>query len=369
MKTRDVYLVSGQTLKDSDTVTIDITKGLKILYLIVKYSNTNGATSNTLARLASMVSKLSVIDGSTVLHALSMDEEQAWNFYQRGRLPYQSLTQAAAGVVTEEAIIDFRRSPADTNFYLDTSRYQNPQLQFTHSFTVSSTAGFATGDGTLTVIARVIDSGADANQGFIMAKEIDSFANAASGDHNTDLPLDFPISHVIVLNPVDGDVPDANNSNFKLTADTDSFIPINESWTDLLQANEDEYGLAEQAINLLAGTTYTQNTDLYYHVRAAQTVSGTHIAGILAAPAGNKITAAAPGFYGTSTSANTATTSEALSIAVRGAAVKSSVAYKFGDGYTPANIFSPTGVGKLQLKVTMAEAVGTPKVVIVQQHS
>ena len=92
MKTRDVYLVSGQTLNDSDTVTVDLTKNLKILYLIVKYSATNGATSNTVGRLCHMVSKLAVIDGSTVIHSLSMDEEQAKNFFDRRALPYQFLT-------------------------------------------------------------------------------------------------------------------------------------------------------------------------------------------------------------------------------------------------------------------------------------
>lgn len=355
MKTRDVYLINGQTLKDSDTVTLDLTKNLKIQYLIVKYSATNGATSNTVARLNNMVSKLAIIDGSNVLHSLSMREEQAKNFFDYGTLPFQTLTQAAAGVVTEEAIIDFRRSTDDANFYLDTSRYVNPQLQFTHALTISATAGFATGTGKLTVIARVIDSGASANQGFVMAKEIDSFASAASGDHTTDLPLDFPIAAIMALDPVDGEPPDHYLSNFKLTADTDSFIPIDMSYTDLLQRNVDEYGKGQQEIVMLAGTTGTIDGDVYFSAAGNITIAA-NATGYISGVVGNEATIAAG-------------TSEALTIRLRGGAPHASVFYRFGDGYDPANIFSPQGVGKFQLKLTNAATGATPKVVTIQQHA
>lgn len=358
MKTRDVYLLNGQTLKDSDTVTIDLTRGLKILYLIVEYTATNGATSNTVGRLASMVSKLAIVDGSNVLHSLSMVEEQAKNFFDYKVMPYQKLSRVGGAQVTEEAIIDFRRFPGDKNFYLDTSRYQNPQAQLTHSLTISATAGFATGTGLLTVIARVIDSGAAANQGFVMAKELDSFASSSSGDHTTDLPLDFPIGQVIVLDPVDGSTPDASLSNFKLTADTDAFIPVNESYTDLLHANLDEFGLGEQYIDLESATSWTVNTDFYTATEAFTAQSpapGPRVTSI----AGNQLT----------TVLITGATAQTGRLGVRGAAPHSAVIYKFGDGVSAEDIFNPQGVGKFQLKLTNAATGATPKVVTVQQHS
>lgn len=355
MKTRDVYLINGQTLKDSDTVTYDLTKNLKIQYLILKYTNTNGATSNTVARLASMVSKLAVVDGSNVIHSLSMIQEQAKNFFDYRHLPYQSLTQAAGGTVIEEAVIDFRRMPGDKDFYLDTSRYSNPQLQLTHAFTISATAGFATGDGKLSVIARVIDSGAQPNQGFVMAKQLDSFASAASGDHTTDLPLDFPIAALIVGNPVDGKRPDETLSNFKLTADTDAFIPIDMSYADLCQRNVDDFGLAEQEFQELAGTSAAQNTDLYYDT-SNNITNAANATAYLDATTANQIAA-------------TIGTSGAIGVRMRGSAPHSSVFYRFGDGIDPTDVFDPSGVGKFQLKLTNAATGATPKVVTIQQHS
>jgi hypothetical protein len=355
MRVRDVYLLNEQTLKDADTVVVDLTKNLKILYLTLRYTNTNGATSNTLARLNSMVTKLACIDASQVLHSLSMAEEQAKNFFDYKRLPYQALTQAAGGTVKEECVIDFRRMPGDKNFYLDTSRFQNPQLQLTHDFTISATAGFATGDGKLTIIARVIDSGAEANNGFVMAKELDSFSSASSGDHTTDLPLDFPLASILVLNPVDSKRPDETLSNFKLSQDTDAYIPVNASYADLLQSNINDYGHAEQFFTTLSGTSFTQKTDIYYDnsVLCGDTEAAT---GYVKAPTANSYTGAdsATGIIG---------------FTARGSAVHSSVIYRFGDGVDPADIFDPTGVGKFQLKLTNAATGATPKVVTVQQHS
>ena len=370
MRTRDVYLINAQTLKDSDTVTLDITKGLKILFLVIQYEATNGATSNTLRRINSMISKLSVVEASSVLHALSMREEQAKNFFDYKRMPYQLLTDAAGGTVRERAVIDFRRMPGDKNFYLDTSRYTNPQIQLTHALTISATAGFATGTGKLTVIARVIDSGAAANSGFVMAKELDSFASAASGDNTTDLPLDFPISHLLVQNPVNAKTPDNSLSNFKLTADTDAYIPINETYLDLLRDNADEYGPAEQSVELLSGgQPWTDESDIYFQSDALVSLSGPDIGAFVTAIAGNENKLAIPAYYPTGAAANTLLTAGAASYKVRGFAPHSTVIYRFGNGMDPEDLFSPTGVGKFQLKLTNAATGATPKVVVVQQHA
>lgn len=357
MKIRDVYLVNNQTLKDSDTVSVDLTRSLKILKLRVQYTNTNGATSNTGGRLNSMVSKLAVVDGSSVIHSLSMREEQAKNFFDYGRLPTQKLTQAGGGVVSEEAIIDFRRYEGDTAFYLDTSEYTNPQLQLTHSFTVSGTAGFATGDGKLSVIATVIDSGAPVQQGFIMAKEIISFATAASGDEQIDLPLDFPISALLVHAPVDGDAPDTFFSNLKLTQDTDSFIPINMAFDDLLYANLEDFGRASQLQDVLNATTGTLKGDVYYKATGSIQQAGATAKAVLTVQTANESTLAM-------TTGETGTVTGKM----EGGAPHGTAIYRFGDGQDPQQIFQPSGVGKFQLILTQAAIGATAKVVTIQQH-
>lgn len=357
MKLRDVYLVNGETLSDAQTFTYNISRGLKILYLRVQYSAKNGATSNTVGRLNGMVSKLQVIDGSDVKHSLSMREEQARNFDMYKRLPFQQLSQVGGATVTEEAIIDFRRFDGDTAFYLDTATMNNPQLSFTHDLTISATAGFATGTGSLTVIARVIDSGAPSRLGYIMAKELDSFSSTSSGDHTTDLPLDFPISEIMVLDPLDSNSPDTYLSNFKLTADTDSFIPVDESYADLLRANVEELGQGEQDQDLLPDTTFDAFGDFYYKTRAWISEAGATGKAVLTVVTANEQ-------KGDFTTGETGT----MTATLRGSAPHGAVYYKFGDGMSADQIFSPQGVGKFQLKLTNAATGATPKVVTIQQH-
>ncbi|MGH9487133.1 MAG: hypothetical protein ACRD04_06025 [Terriglobales bacterium] len=339
-------------------MTKDISSGLKIVKLRVQYTNTNGATSNTVGRLNGMVSKLAVLDGSSVIHSLSMREEQAKNFFDSGRLPFQQLTQAAAGTVIEEAVIDFRRGPGDTAFYLDTSTLQNPQLQLTHAFTISATAGFATGNGKLSVIATVIDSGAPARLGYVMAKELASFATAASGDEDLDLPLDFPIASILVQAPVDGDTPDTFFSNFKLSQDTDSFIPIDSAYLDLLYKNLEEFGEAEQLQTVLNATTGTLKGDVYFRTAGILAAAGATAKGVLTVQAANE-----------STLAMTTGETGAVVGKMQGGAPHGSALYRFGDGMSSDQIFSPAGVGKFQLILTQAATGATAKVVVIQQHS
>lgn len=359
MRLRDVYLLNGQALNDSDTVTVDLARSLKILYLRIQYQAQNGTTSNTLCKINGSVSKLQVIDGSNVLTSLSMREAQAKNCFDYRRMPFQVLSEDDDIVLYEEAIIDFRRWQGDTAFYLDTSVYQSPQLQLTHNLPISATAGFVTGTGKLTVIARVIDSGAPSRLGFVSAKEIDSFSSATAGDHNTDLPLDFPIAAIMVGDPVDANTPDNYLSNFKLTADTDSFIPINSSYADLLRQNLFEYGEFEQSIDALPDTTATLLGDLYYRTRGYTGPVGATSLGLFTAVAANSISIAM----------TTGGAAVRLAATLRGQAPHGSVIYKFGDGWSPDQIFTPQGVGKFQLKLTSANTGATPKVVVVQQRS
>lgn len=356
MRLRDVYLLNAQSLNDSDTVTVNLAGVGKILYLDIRYSDKNGTTSNTVCRLNGMVSKMQVVDGSRVIQSLSMREAQTRNAFMYRNMPFQLLSEDDDIVIVEQAMLDFRRYVDDVQFYLDTSMYQNPQLQLTHALTVSATAGFVTGQGTVTVIARVIDSGAPSRLGTVSAKEVDSFATAASGDHNTDLPIDFPTAAIIVQDPVDANTPDNYLSNFKLTVDIDNFIPVNVSYTDLLRHNLLKYGEFWQRIDALEDTSATLLGDLYYRTRGWSAPVGATALSHITAVAGNQVSMVM-------TTGGTVP----LGAQLQGQAPHASVIYEFGDGHSPDQIFSPQGVTKFQLKLTQANTGATAKVVAVQQ--
>ena len=357
MRIREVYLRNQAAVNDADTLAITLQPGMKIQYFRIQFRAQNGATSNTLCKLNSSVSKLQVLDGSTVLHSLSMIEELAKNCFDYGRFPFQYLSENDDDVVIEEAVIDFRRFPGDVNFYLDTSQYSNPQLQLTWNMPISGTAGFVTATTKITVIAGIIDSGAPSRLGYVMAKEIASFASAASGDSPVDLPNDWPIAALLVTDAVDGEGVDNYLSNFKVTLDTDSYIPINSSYLDLLYKNHREYGLFEQLMRYLEDTSAVLKFDVYNNVRAHISISDSVGLPEIETIAGNEVT------IGMTTGGD-----PNMSVAARGNAPGGAVIYKFGDGIDPTQILSPSDWKKAQLVLTNANTGATPKVVLVQQH-
>jgi hypothetical protein len=358
MKTRDYVLVNARTMADSETYTKDLKAGSKIQYLRVFYQGTNGATSNTLAKLNGMVSKLEVTNGSDALHSLSMRQEQASNFFRHGRLPFQQLNSKAAGVVIEEAIINFGRFLGDREFYLDTSRYPNAQLSFTHALTISATAGFATTTGRLTVIARLIEEGALPCKGFIQSKQVANWTSLASGRHDLLLPLDYPIVALQAHDLVTTVEPDVDISNLKLSLDDDKFIPFDLTSAQLLYANIDEYGKAKQRMNFLNDTAVTWLSDIYGRASAFMGPMGGTAKGGISTVTAEQIVAYM-------TTGDTAS----LFINVEGHAPHSSLYYRFGDGINPDDFLLTSGIAKAELQVSEGGAGAADSIVVHQARS
>lgn len=358
MKTRDYVLVNARTMADSETFSKDLKAGLKIQYLKLLYQGTNGATSNTLGKLNGLVSKLEVVSGSEVLHSLSMRQEQAANFFRHGCLPFQQLNSKAAGVVREEAIINFGRFLGDREFYLDTTRWPNAQLNLTHALTISATAGFATGTGVLTVIARLIEDGAPPSRGFIQSKQIANWTSLASGRHDTDLPTDFPLVALQVHDLETLIEPDVDISNLKLSLDDDRFIPFDLSTTQLLEANIVMYGRAKQQLNFLNDTAVTWLSDLYGRGEAHMGPMGGTAKGGVSTKIAEQIVA----FMTTGDSGS-------LFINVEAFAPHSALYYRFADGVNPDDFLSFQGVGKAELQATEGGAAGADSIVVHQARS
>ena len=192
MKIRDVYLTKAETLTDTFVKTYPLNQFAMIQFLRLRFAATTGATSNTVGKLHSWISKIEVLDGSNVLFSLSGLELMSYNCFNHGVMPLQDISCGAAVVSSEELIVNFGRFLGDRKYYLLTSNFANPMVRITGAFVVSGTVGIATGTGALSVIVRSIEDGALPYKGFIMRKEIFSWTSAASGDQPIVLPLDYP---------------------------------------------------------------------------------------------------------------------------------------------------------------------------------
>ena len=354
MRKRWYTIVNAQTLSDSQTFTQSLIGVGKIYKLRVNYKATNGATSNTVGNLHSMVSKLQILDGSRVLHSLSMAEEIALNCYRSGRFPASDLTLDAAGVIDEDAYIEFALHPDDDEHYLDTNNYTSPILSFTHALTISATAGFATGTGKLTVEALLADGQAPASLGFMLSKEFASATLAASGVASNLLPLDLPYIALMNLTGVDGKNPLTAVSNLKLTIDNDTDIPFNRATADMEKELRQKYEPFFQVFRPIAGgTADSVKSDLYALVSADVGPAGATAKSIVTVVSVNDITTAK-------------TTGETgfQEIVVSGYLPMGAIYMPFGNGRDVDDFLNPTGFKKLDLQQTQGEADSTQVVTV-----
>ena len=364
MKVRDVYVTAAQALADSGSLTFALNQLGKIQHIRVRLAATNGATSNTVGKLKGLVSKIEVVDGSTVIASCSMLEWFAANCYNNGFAPFQDLSGGAAVVITDEVYITFGRFVGDREFYLDCSRYSNPMLRITWAFAVSATVGIATGTGRLSLIARTIEDQAMPYKGFIMRKEIASWTTAASGDQPFILPLDFPYMGIYVAALKTTIEPDTILTNFKLTRNTDQYIDFSMTGRDAYAAALANFGVFMQKFRPLTDTAATWLGDLYFKTGATSTRPGATSKLLISSAAAEQVIAAM----------TTGGTADANEFELKGGAPGAAVYFPFhgGDPYLPPqsdDFLNPSGLGELKLICTQAVVSGAGTVVVEQLHS
>ena len=239
LKTRDAVLCYQETQssdKSSKTIDLDIVDPVSALGF--EFEATNGTTNNTVNPCPFVVTKLEIVDGSDVLSSLSFSQAQALKFYKDGKQPQLRETEDAGSVQVMGTSILFGRKLWDKDFALDLTKFKNPQLKISWDLTniraVNAATAFATGTMKLSAWAKIME-GQPAPGKFLMAKEIESWTGATSGDKRHELPVDFPY-HLLMLRLYGrGSDVDECITKLKLTADTDKFIAF-ERYTKQLDA-------------------------------------------------------------------------------------------------------------------------------------
>lgn len=274
MKTRSVYIETAKSLSPTGTVGIDIKTGAPISMLELIFGGTKGATENKSDKLQDYVTKIELVDGADVLWSLSMVEAVALNCYEMGKRPACDLDLGASGTPQESVWINFGFFPFDPNHYLDTVNYANLQLKLTTANTVH--ADTYTDSFVVDIIAHVIDEGAGAYAGFLMAKEHYSWTTTVGGIETIDLPLDFPYRFVLVKALETKIAPEADISNIKMTCDADRFIVFDIAGADLVYKMLSEYGLFHETIK-----SNMQDDDVmlstFYNLQGCGVIGGTDL--------------------------------------------------------------------------------------------
>lgn len=354
MKYRNIELYYEQTLDNVGTKIVDLRTTDPISAIRLNFKGTNGTTSCKNNRLNDVITKIELIDGSDQLLSLTLKEAQALEFRRTGKMPYMRPEEKASGGQDESCLIMFGRYLWDPEYYLDLTKFRNPQLKITTNIAavaaISATA-FATGTLKVTLDLLVIEEGATPAKGFMMAKNIYGFTSGTSGDEHVDMPVDYPYVNLMVRAFTAGNDVDENISKLKLNCDAGKFIPFDKYVKDLYKVEEQDLGPAQLRYGIFASDQDTVTFDLNHDPRIAITpLTQGRIATSQWCWSGNFSLAL-------TTHAGVAVTDdESLSIIVSGSCPHSTINVPLGLRNQPETYFDPKKFGDIDLVLTQAAA-------------
>lgn len=180
------------------TVDLDVTDPISVIQIVMK---TTPAGTVATEHPAANITKIELIDGSTVITSLSGKEVQALDFYNTGVMPDNFVSDITGVMAFTTFNLRFGRKLWDRDFALDPTKFSNPQLKITHNYRVADTAASA---ASLEVYAHMFDDRKISPVGYLRAAEHFSYTNGTSASVETiDLPRDLPIRKMLIRSALD----------------------------------------------------------------------------------------------------------------------------------------------------------------------
>lgn len=252
-KFREVYIEKDKTLADSGTLVTELAVVDPVSEIHIRFKAKNGATSNKNNPICKNISKIELVDGSTVIYSLNGFMAQSMSYYQRKQVPSMQRQGGPSENQEDHFVLRFGRWLWDPVFALVPAKFRNLQLKITWSLTASATE-WLTASAKITIIARVMEDMASEPSHYMMAKSHYSWTTAGSGDERIALPSDHPYA-LMLFRAWETEVKLYSTiSNLKLSLDQDKDIPFDmESW-DFLKMMENEYGIIQLEQHIYAGT-------------------------------------------------------------------------------------------------------------------
>jgi hypothetical protein len=365
LRTRKVYLLKDDAFTAARTKVqdVNIIDPISSIDIIVEMTNGSGMTESSVVKPHNEFTKIELVDGSDVIVSASMQELQALNAYSEREMPYMDLTLDSSAVQREMCSIHFGLGLNDPKHYFNPKKFRNPQLRITNTLTTPAATAWASSGHYLTVIANIIEEGAQAQEGYFMTKEIYSYTAVDGAVETLDMPRDYAYRLLLLQALKTGYSPTSSLEKIKLSCDADKFIPIDMDIDHLMFEIVSRFGPFVQALKKRVTGAATIYADLYHLVRASLEMETTlHTADVLS------ISGEAISMEDVLQGATDAvSTAEALCDAVvQGYAPHSCILLPFGRMDVPEDWFDPTKFGDIDLKLTGESAAGTINVVLQQ---
>lgn len=274
MKYRRNELYHQQTLDDTGTKIIDLNFKDPLSAIGLQFEGTNGGTSNKSNWMSDIITKIEIVDGSDVLLSLSLKQAQALQTYKTGKMPYINFEEAAGGTGKDEVLLLFGRYLWDGEYYLDLTKFSNPQLKITTDEDViraMSATGWLSGSFKVSITAFIIAEGAATAKAFFMQKEVYNFTAATSGDEHVDLPRDYPYVSMMLNSTIK--LSDCHEliTKFKMSCDSDKFVPLDQYTKFYQEQHENMLDPLQMRCILFRKNMENPEFPIYYNPRITYT--------------------------------------------------------------------------------------------------
>lgn len=222
MKYRYVTLLEPEDLGASGTKVIDIKLLDCISRITIVFSATNGSAGVS-DHPAANVQKIELVDGSEVLYSLSGMQAQGIDFYQAGRLPYDTPDASNGAGQGVGFHINFGRYLWDSDFVFDPKKFRNPQLRITYDETISNADCT---ENKCFVFASVFDEMTPSATGMLRQMEQYTYGLPAGGKQYVTLPVDHKLREIYVQCLERDKWVSQNIGHFKLSEDQAKRVPV-----------------------------------------------------------------------------------------------------------------------------------------------
>ena len=339
-------------------IVIDLDMTDPISQILIEQRVLSGVAVSTTNHPWKVLTKVEIIDGSDVLFSLNGCEADALDHYDTGKHPRGGEFFACQTMDINQVIaLNFGRYLWDEILALDPAKFANPQLRISHNYALG---GLAPASCQYVIHAMVFDEKVISPTGWLMAKEIKSYACTDLAHEYTELPTDYPIRKLLVGSRYHGEDPGTIVTNLKLSSDQDKKVIFNDSFRNLINTIGAENARVQDYV-IIASSTDTR----YCHVAPTRMGHGSPTPNGAAAEATHCSVPNVAGGYMQHYSAVAGN----VNVLVEGFAPHGFLCIPFGKQEIIEDWFNVGGINSLKLDNTSGSTTPTVELVLQQNRS
>jgi len=261
MAVRRATIVNDESLANKAETPVDLSKMGWISAITGEFYAQNGGTNNQDAHPHDIISKLAVVDGSSVLKQMSGVQAAGIYPFDFGVVPPEHLDESLSVYQRFPFAILFGRYIGDRQFAINAKDFENLQFKIAHDLATVRAVGadsYLTNTAKLTVNVIRFENEELTPKGWFKTEEKKNFTTAAAGIEPVTLPVDHKYRRIFIRSFLTNSA--LGLSEITLNAGEGKFKPYDAVLPrQLMQDNVRDYHLALEVIQVL----HKQNADTF----------------------------------------------------------------------------------------------------------